>query len=144
MKTKQFPLADILSITTGRLCCDMGKIYEILNFVTGDNLYTHVLGRASKFAAPFILEEHPALKLCGTDLCMNKLTEFIERSSPDIGVKAWLGWIKKVLGVEDSYEIQCHEDAWMSLNPISELIGMVGEEKVVVMPSEADPSKLPA
>jgi hypothetical protein len=32
-----------------------------------------------------------------------------------------------------SYEIECHSDIWLSLNPIEEAVGMFGADKVVVV-----------
>jgi len=48
MATKDFHISDILSITDGRLVSTrhMDGIYEILNFMTGDNLFTHQLPRS--------------------------------------------------------------------------------------------------
>ncbi len=52
---KTFPLAQVLSITTGRLFCDMDGIYEILNFLTNDNLFTHQLpGAANEVKPPYL------------------------------------------------------------------------------------------
>lgn len=64
MESKLFHLGDILSITTGKLMSPrhMDGIYDILNFMTGDLLYTHQLGRAIKECAPFLLSQHPQLE----------------------------------------------------------------------------------
>lgn len=47
-QTKDFDIGDVLSITTGMLLSrkHMGGIYEILNWMTGDDLMTHQLPRA--------------------------------------------------------------------------------------------------
>ena len=64
---RAFPIGDVLSITTGRLVAKegMGAVYEILNFLTGDNLYTHVLPRAAEFCRPALLKRFPQLKAVG-------------------------------------------------------------------------------
>ncbi len=61
--TRNFHLGDILSITTGRLVSPsrMSGIYEILNYMTRDNLFTHQLPRVSKECAPELLRQHPQL-----------------------------------------------------------------------------------
>ncbi len=58
-----FDLGDILTITTGRLVASrhMAAVYEVLDFMTGDKLFTHQLPRAGRECAPRILEQHPAL-----------------------------------------------------------------------------------
>lgn len=59
---KKFPLNQVLSITTGILLGSMSDVYEILDYMTGDNLFTHQLPRAAKACGPAILEQHPVLK----------------------------------------------------------------------------------
>lgn len=61
MTARTVPLGAILSITTGRLLADFGDVHELLDFMTGDTLFTHQLPRAMDEAAPRILEQHPDL-----------------------------------------------------------------------------------
>lgn len=63
--TREFDLGDILSITTDRLVSPrhIDGVYDILNFMTGDNLFTHQLPRAQDECRPRLLEQHPALAL---------------------------------------------------------------------------------
>lgn len=63
MPAKTFPLADILSITTGRLLSHhhMHGIYDILNHMTGQDLCTHQLPGAARKAKPALLAQHPHL-----------------------------------------------------------------------------------
>jgi len=51
---KEFSLGQVLSITTGKLLCDMDDIYDILNYMTGSNLFTHQLPRASRTVRPYL------------------------------------------------------------------------------------------
>lgn len=64
--TPDFHLGDILSVTTGRLVSPSHMdgiygIYSILNWMTGDNLFTHQLPRATEDCAGPLLEQHPDL-----------------------------------------------------------------------------------
>lgn len=63
MTSKRFHLGDVLSVTTGCFVAPSGidALYELLNFMTGDNLFTHQLPRASEECAPEILRQHPDL-----------------------------------------------------------------------------------
>lgn len=62
MSERTFPLGNILTVTTGRvLCADVGELYELLNYMTGDNLFTHQLPRAADECAPALLAQHPQL-----------------------------------------------------------------------------------
>src|SRR6266498_4712205 len=63
MTTRTFHLGDILTITTGRLVSPrhVAGIYDILDFMTGDNLFTHQLPRAMDECQPALLRQHPQL-----------------------------------------------------------------------------------
>lgn len=52
-----------------------------------------------------------------------------ERAAIMAAVNAWMG----KLGLSKDYSINSHEDKWLSFDPVAELVGMVGEEKVVVV-----------
>lgn len=60
---RDFHLGDILSITTDRLVSPHGikGVYDILNHMTGENLYTHQLVRAGGACKPVLLENFPEL-----------------------------------------------------------------------------------
>lgn len=62
-ETRDFDLGDILSITTGKLVSrdHIGGVYRILNFMTGDELFTHQLPRASRECGGPLLAQHPDL-----------------------------------------------------------------------------------
>lgn len=88
-ETRDFDLGDILSITTGLLVSPrhIGGVYDILNWMTGENLYTHQLGRAAEAAKPVLLERYPKL----ADVWIPR----------EIGADGWMGWLdgqKKLYG----------------------------------------------
>jgi hypothetical protein len=62
-ETRTFHLGDILSITTGRLVSPrhIDGVYDILNWMTGDNLFTHQLPRACDECEGPLLAQHPDL-----------------------------------------------------------------------------------
>jgi hypothetical protein len=62
-ETKDFHIGDILSVTTGRLVSPrhIGGVYDILNWMTGENLMTHQLPRVSEECEPFLKAQHPDL-----------------------------------------------------------------------------------
>ncbi len=59
MTTKQFSTAQVLTVITGSLLCEVGDLYEILNHMTGENLFTHQLPRAADLCAPELLKQLP-------------------------------------------------------------------------------------
>ena len=60
---KDFHLGDILSVTHDRLVSPrhIEGVYDILNWMTRDNLFTHQLPRAARECAPNLLLQHPQL-----------------------------------------------------------------------------------
>jgi hypothetical protein len=60
---KAFHLGDILSVTTGRLVAPghIQAVHGLLDFMTGDTLFTHQLPRACDECAPDLLRQHPDL-----------------------------------------------------------------------------------
>ena len=62
--SRGFHISDILTITTGRLVSTrhMDGIYDILNYMTGDNLFTHQLPRAAAECQPWLEEQLPFLR----------------------------------------------------------------------------------
>lgn len=61
--TRSFHLGDVLSVTTGYLVAPRGieAIYDLLSFMTGDDLFTHQLPRAREECAPDLLRQYPDL-----------------------------------------------------------------------------------
>jgi hypothetical protein len=68
---KEFHIGDVLSITTSKIVSlrHMEGIYDILNYMTGDNLFTHQLPRAAEECKLYLLEQFPFLKdITGDDI----------------------------------------------------------------------------
>jgi hypothetical protein len=62
MQTKEFATRDVLSTITGRLMGDIGGIYEVLNWMTGESVFTHQLPRIGREATPVLVAVYPALQ----------------------------------------------------------------------------------
>jgi hypothetical protein len=59
--TKTYGIGAILSVTGDALMCDLGDLYGILGWLTGEDLMTHQLPRASREAEDFLREQFPDL-----------------------------------------------------------------------------------
>lgn len=139
MQTKQFHISDVLSITTGRLVSTrhMDGVYDILNFMTGDNLFTHQLPRASDECKPYLLEQFPQLDTPEMQFALGELSEMLKTQSgkkePD---KLILGWLSKL--TSGKYGVKCEEmlevkpipkEAHTIKNPIEEAVEMMGGDR---------------
>lgn len=128
MSTRSFPLDEILSITTGRLVADrhMDAVYEVLNFMTGDSLFTHQLPRAATWARPLILAQHQRLVDVPepTDLNVGG-----DKAATQERITAWLAPLRERLG--DSLLLTSQEDRWAHRDSIEELLLMRGPMEAV-------------
>lgn len=122
MTARDFDLGDILSVTTGRLVSPrhMTGVYDILNFMTGDNLFTHQLPRASRECEPVLLLQHPQLKA-------------IDADPP--GITDWAAWLdeqKAIYG--DTLPVEpCGPRVHERIDPLSELAEMVHPDRIITV-----------
>lgn len=122
-ESKLFHLGDILSITTGRLVSPrhMEGVYDILNYMTNDDLYTHQLPRVSRECAPYLLQQHPALADIDTSLIL-----------PGDNWREWLGAMESKYG-EYLPVSPIPEDDHDRIHPIEELVQMAGDKPVIAI-----------
>jgi hypothetical protein len=59
--TRDFPLWQVLTVSTGRLLGDIGGLYEVVNHLTGDNISTIGLLAAGPPCKAAVLAQHPQL-----------------------------------------------------------------------------------
>jgi hypothetical protein len=142
-ETKTFPLRVVLTVTTGRLLTEprgpqdngISDLYAILNWITGDNLYTHQLPRASETAKPYLLKCFPQLwPVCAG---LNSLDQWIakDRTGGHEGIKMWLTEIRMMFpALKDSYDVAPMPDGWTHLDPLIELETMMSDRSKVIVP----------
>ena len=139
MQTKQFHLGDVLSITTGRLVSQrhIDGVYDILNFMTGDNLFTHQLPRASDECKPYLVEQFPQLATAELDSAIAELSDALKSKNGKAKAKKvvadWL--VKQVAKYGETFAVKpVPTDAHEVKNPIAEAAEMMGgPEKVIVV-----------
>lgn len=122
METRNFHLGDILTVTTGCLVSPrkIEGVYDILNFMTQDDIYTHQIPRAMKECKPNLLKQHPQL----SDVDASKVTP-----------KNWQQWLSEQVAKFGGYlpVQQLPETDHLVKNPVEELVEMVGPKKVFVI-----------
>lgn len=129
---KQFHIGDILSITTGRLVSPrhIEGVYDILNHLTADSLFTHQLPRASRECAPYLCERFPDLAA----------VEVPEEFDGEGHVKRWLAALVKVHG--ESRDVEAMRDGVHEYrDPIAEAEEMApGRVHVIALTPTPDAS----
>lgn len=139
MTTRTFATQTILSVTTGRLLTKsegprdngIGDMYRLMGWMTGDEPFTHQLPRFAETCKPWLLKWFPELSKAEEQLTL--LDELMQKNGAEFGIEAWLG----TLALPASYEVQVIPAGnHKHVNPLAELIGMVGDDKVVAVVTE--------
>lgn len=143
---KKFHISDVLSVTTGRLVSSrhMDGIYEILNFLTGDNLFTHQLPRAMRECEPWLKMQFPQLMADSPEMTVSievlkgNLAE-TPQNKEAIG-RACAAWVE---GVRRKFELpemlpiyELGADMHTHIDPIEEAQAMAGDKKVIALEIE--------
>lgn len=61
MQTKSFPTLDVLGSATGWLMSEIGGVYAVLSFASGEDVYTHQLPRVGREFAAHLKTYRPDL-----------------------------------------------------------------------------------
>lgn len=121
-KTRSFHIGDVLSITTGFLVSPrrMEGVYDILNFLTADDLFTHQLPRAAKECRPSILEQFPQLR--GVD-------------ASGLNVQSVPAFLKRQVSLFGEYLMvrRMSSDRHQRIDPIQEAEQLIGKDRVIVV-----------
>lgn len=122
-ESRTYRLDDILTMTTGRLLSARGieAVYDLANYMTGDYLLSHQLPRAAESCGPVLLDQHPQLR--GVEP---------PASIDTADLMAWLADAERVHG-RQLLVTPLPPGVWEHRDPIEELCGMVGPERVVVV-----------
>ena len=120
MASKKFHLGDVLSITTGRLVSQrhIDGVYDILNFMTSESLFTHQLPIVGDICKPALFEQHPQLK----DVDASSVNEK--------NYKQWLAEQVAKYGEELSVS-PLVDGQYEARNPLQELHEMAPNAKVI-------------
>jgi hypothetical protein len=124
----KFALGAILSIVGDKLMCDITAIYQILDYMTNDKLFTHQLPRASRECRPYLLRQFPFLE----DYIDNIQPKITTENYGEILFECQEKWGKE-LEVEP-----IPRDDHSYRHPLDELKSMVGKDKIIVCEMEKE------
>lgn len=120
---QKFHIGIILSITNDSLMSPtqppIKGVYEILNYMTGDSVYTHQIPRVVMECRPALLAQHPELATWVDDVtCENVLARMAD-AEKQFGTEL----VVEPLGVHD------HE----RIDPLSEMVEKIHPDKIIVV-----------
>ncbi len=121
METKKFHLSAVLTVVTHKyMCSDVNELYQILNFMTGDSVYSTQLARVLLECEPEILLQHPQLKeVNGTEITTENCAEWLADKISKYG---------EYLPI-NTLVINLHEFK----NPIEEYEEKYGDKKIITV-----------
>lgn len=137
-QARPFHLGDILTVTTGRLLSPrhMDGVYDILNFLTRDSIYTHQIPRALNECRPWLLRRHPVLG--GPEMAARVEGLVAVLDAPDAPadpmplIRDWLGGLTAEFGETLPVE-PIPSDDHARIDPVAELRAMAPDKEVVVI-----------
>jgi allophanate hydrolase subunit 1 len=147
---KTFHISDVLSITTGKLVSSrhIDGIYDILNFLTGDNLYTHQLPRAMRECKPWLRSQFPSIM--EDSPIITKLLPVLDAKitnadkQKDRVQAACEQWVKMVQTEANLPEIvvvyEMGAEMHTHIDPVEEAQAMVGDKRVIVLDAGRKPA----
>lgn len=115
---KEFNLGAILNITTNRLFTNLEDVYEVLNYLTGDSVYTHQIPRVMPIAKAYILSLYPELTGVGDTVEINSFDD----------AKAFISEQKKVFGNKLPLSPMGKTDGYSHVDPIEEAVDIISEK----------------
>lgn len=138
MSERQFHLGDILSITHDRLVSPrhMDGVYDICNFLTADNLFTHQLPRVYGECKAHLLALHPELNA----LPMVSDEDAAKRQA--VNGQWWEQWLSEAVArFGESLAVTPIPDGIHEyVNPIREAVDIFGRERVIVIEPDQEQS----
>jgi len=138
---QSFHISDVLSVTTGRLVSSrhMDGIYDILNFLTADNLYTHQLPRAMCESEPWLRILFPTL-MSDSSLIVRllpvldaKITNADKnRSLIEAACEQWVEMVRTEANLPEMLPVyEMGAEMHTHIDPVEEAQAMVGDKSVI-------------
>lgn len=122
--TRSFHIGDLITVVEGHLVSPdhMTGIYNVVDFVTGQEHMTHQLPRAAREVTPWLLEQHPWL----ADITVP------DGLGGEAGVREWLAPVIEQYG--ERHEVRPLPDgAYVGREPIAELQEMAPHAQVITV-----------
>lgn len=123
--SKAFPTLDVLSAITGRLMTEAGidAVYEVLNFMTGESLFTHQLPRVGREARQFMRARIPGFD----EIQRQADDEVTHENFREVGAR-WIGRLGQTINVP-KMGVDAHE----RIDPLSELAELVPPDRILTV-----------
>ena len=112
---RRFDLGIIISVISGRVFTEIENMYDILDYLTGDSIYTHQIPRVMDQVRPYILSIYPGLEGIGSDAIVTCKEEAL----------AYIDEKKKIFGDSLPLKPITKESGYSHVDPLEELSEMI-------------------
>lgn len=119
--TRDFPIAAILSVVGHRLLAPISGVHDILDFMTGEEIYTHQIPRAMGICRPELLRQNP--QFAGYD----------DSSVTPENWREWLDSQTQIFGTSLRVAPLAIADGKQFDTPVADLIEMTGDATKVIV-----------
>jgi hypothetical protein len=116
----KFTTGEIITAGLKKLCCPKDRLYAVMNFLTGDDLFSHQFPRAFQACEPWVKKQHPWLLELDESQC-----------NPETW-KEWLAEAERLFGKEHELE-PLPLDLWKHCDPIKEAIELMEDKNKVIV-----------
>lgn len=133
---KEFHIGDVLTITTGIMVSPegIGGVYQILDWMTGDQLFTHQLPRASRLCEPILKDLYPEI----ATVEIPNTSAVPESLIPEF----WIDWLSKQ-AKRFGEKIRVPKlTTYTPIDPLEELISMRPNAEIILVDPESVDSEV--
>jgi hypothetical protein len=119
-ETREFTTGAVISAATGKMCCDLDELYDILGWLVGESLMTHQLPGAATAVEGDLKRQHPWIAELDTDS--------VNREN----VRAWYDGVVVVHGSRTTVA-RVEDPEWIRGNALQDLQDIAGGKPVLVV-----------
>ena len=142
MIVKDFDFSDVLTLCSGRLVGSrhMEGVYEILQFMVGEPVFTHQSPRVMRELEPWLREQFPTL--FPDDPTMKRMLDFLDgelnalpgMNLEEVIVRRWVARVREAWALPERVILRAMpRQMHTSIDPVQEAQAMFGDENVIAV-----------
>jgi len=124
----------------------MDGLYEILNFLTNDAVFTHQIPRIMGECRPWLwsqfpqlMKDSPRMNELLTDLDVAREPVVGDKEKLAVVIAAWVERVRQEFGLPEQIPVyELGADMHTHIDPLEEAKAMVGEERVIPVTPKGD------
>jgi hypothetical protein len=127
MMQKEFPTLGVVSAASGYLLTEIGVVYQVLSFASGESVFTHQLPRVGREFKAALLADQPEIA---------EIFEYIERETTPETYRDVASEVKRRIGATMTVR-RMTADQHERIDPMSELAEKVHPDRIITVTTGA-------